>query len=65
MDMLVSYGANINALSYSGTALSSVTTRKLWEVAEYMLENRANPRVKAPISKENALSLAAKSKGIG
>ncbi|KAF5572894.1 ankyrin repeat domain-containing protein [Fusarium pseudoanthophilum] len=55
MTMVLSYGADINAVTYSGgTALQRAVHRKNWDIVEFLIERGANPFTKCPASKEDS-----------
>ncbi|CAH0051743.1 unnamed protein product [Clonostachys solani] len=61
MEMLLSYGADINAVSYGGgTALSAAVHRGRWEVVEFLIQNGADGRAVTPVTKEDSFAVAAK-----
>ncbi|KAK7216185.1 hypothetical protein V2G26_004188 [Clonostachys chloroleuca] len=61
IEMLLSYGADINAVSYGGgTALSAAVHRGRWEVVEFLIQNGADGRVVTPVTKDDSFALAAK-----
>ncbi|VUC26010.1 unnamed protein product [Clonostachys rosea] len=61
MQMLLNYGADINAVSYGGgTALSAAVHRGRWDAVEFLLQNGADGRVVIPVTKEDSFAIAAK-----
>ncbi|KAF5973487.1 hypothetical protein FBULB1_8233 [Fusarium bulbicola] len=55
MTMVLSYGADINAITYSGgTALSEAVHYKNWEMVHFLIERGANPFTKCPASKQDS-----------
>ncbi|KAF5621126.1 ankyrin repeat domain protein [Fusarium tjaetaba] len=55
MTMVLSYGADINAVTYSGgTALQRAVHNKNWDIVEFLIERGANPFTKCPASKEDS-----------
>ncbi|KAL0943366.1 cnpv019 ankyrin repeat protein [Colletotrichum truncatum] len=64
IDMLLLYGTDINAVTYGGgTALTSAVAQKMWDVAEFLLERGADPRIKKPVLNLDAFAIAAKDAG--
>lgn len=61
IELLLSYGADINAVSYGGgTALSAALHRGRWEVVEFLIQSGADGRVVTPVTEEDCFALAAK-----
>jgi len=61
MEMALSHGADINAVTYSGgTALSRAVHHQNWEIVEFLVEQGADPFVKGPASKEDSFDSALK-----
>ncbi|CAH0020756.1 unnamed protein product [Clonostachys rhizophaga] len=61
IEMLLSYGADINAASYGGgTALSTAVHRGRLEVIEFLIQNGADGRIVTSVTKEDSFALAAK-----
>ncbi|CAG9984847.1 unnamed protein product [Clonostachys byssicola] len=60
IEMLLSYGADINAVTYGGgTALSAALHRGRWDVVEFLIQNGADGRVVTPVSKKDSFAYAA------
>ncbi|CAM1503198.1 Fc.00g079740.m01.CDS01 [Cosmosporella sp. VM-42] len=65
MEMLLRYGADINAVTWGwGTALHVAAFKKAWDIAEFLLEHGADPRIKSPSSKIDSFASAAKYAGV-
>ncbi|KAF5632983.1 ankyrin repeat domain protein [Fusarium sp. NRRL 25303] len=55
MVMVLNYGAEINAVTYSGgTALQRAVHKKNWDIVEFLIEKGADPFVASPVSGRDA-----------
>lgn len=65
MEILIRHNTDVNGKTYgAGTPLISAVAKKMWDIAEFLVESGADPRIKHPISGLDAFAMAAKGAGI-
>jgi hypothetical protein len=61
MENLIRHGADVNATTYGGgTPLHKAAAAQMWDVAEFLLSQGADPRIAQPATGLSAFAVAAK-----